>query len=43
MSDDKHARGTPPGNWENTIHGMAMYNHLGHFEYTTGPFSVHAP
>lgn len=34
---------TPPGNWENTIQGMAALNHLGHFEYTTGPFTVRSP
>jgi len=29
-----------PGNWENTIQGMATFNRLGNFEYTRGPFDV---
>jgi hypothetical protein len=33
-------RSTPPGNWENTIEGMAQVNRLNRFEYTTGPYSV---
>jgi len=29
-----------PGHWTDTIQGMADYNQLRQFEYTTGPFSV---
>ena len=37
------SQGNTPGVWENTIQGMATHNRLGHFEYTTGPFSVRSP
>jgi hypothetical protein len=37
------SRRETPGNWENTIEGMARLNHLGNFEYTRGPYTVREP
>ena len=34
------SRGDTPGNFGDTIEGMARHNHLGHYEYTRGPFAV---
>ena len=34
------SRTSTPGNWENSIQGMARHNRLHSFEYTRGPYSV---